>query len=270
MARHYSTSQLRILLIEPSGVQASVITSYLQKLGATHIDHVGTAQQAMNSLKKAEYELVLSAMYLADMSGVELLTLIRSLPETQNQAFILVSSETRPQMLEPVRQLGICAIVPKPFTEAQLAQALNTTLDYLSDDMTFDGEILLDSLRVLLVDDSRAARNFMRQVLGNLGVLLISEASNGREAMNQLEANSFDLVLTDYNMPEMDGRQLVEYIRNSSWQSDLPILMVSSETNAGRLAAVEQAGVSGICDKPFEPAIIRALIGKVLQQKQHD
>lgn len=270
MARHYSTTQLRILLIEPSGVQASVITSYLQKLGASHIDHVTTAQQAMTHLQKNEYELVLSAMYLADMTGVELLTLMRSLPETQNLAFILVSSETRPQMLEPVRQLGVCAIVPKPFTQDLLQRALNTTLDYLSDDTSFDEEVSLDSLRVLLVDDSRAARNYMRQVLGNVGVRLITEAANGREAMNLLEASSFDLVLTDYNMPEMDGQQLIEYIRKDSWQSDLPILMVSSESNAGRLAAVEQAGVSGICDKPFEPAVIRALIGKVLQQNRHD
>lgn len=85
----------------------------------------------------------------------------------------------------------------------------------------------------------------MRQVLGNVGVRLITRAANGREAMNLLEASSFDLVLTDYNMPEMDGQQLIEYIRKDSWQSDLPILMVSSETNSGRLAAVEQAGVSG-------------------------
>ena len=73
-----------------------------------------------------------------------------------------------------------------------------------------------------------------------------------------------DLVVTDYNMPEMDGRQLVEYIRQQSWQRSVPILMVTSEQSFSRLAAVEEAGVSGICDKPFEPGTIRRLLQRIL------
>ena len=75
-----------------------------------------------------------------------------------------------------------------------------------------------------------------------------------------------DLVVTDYNMPEMDGREFVEYVRSRSWQRSVPILMVTSETDQGRLAAVEEAGVSGICDKPFEPAVVRCLLARMLSQ----
>ncbi len=74
-----------------------------------------------------------------------------------------------------------------------------------------------------------------------------------------------DLVVTDYNMPEMDGRGLVDYIRTKSWQNSVPILMVTSESDEGRLAAIEEAGVSGICDKPFEPDIVKALLTKILR-----
>ena len=73
-----------------------------------------------------------------------------------------------------------------------------------------------------------------------------------------------DLVITDYNMPEMDGRQLVEYIRQQSWQSTVPVLMVTSEHNQQRLAAVERAGVSAICDKPFEQESIKRLLAEAL------
>jgi len=79
-----------------------------------------------------------------------------------------------------------------------------------------------------------------------------------------IQQQYFDLVVTDYNMPEMDGRELTEYIRTQSWQSSVPILMVSSESNESRLAAVTQAGVSGVCDKPFEPAMVRGLLQKML------
>ena len=79
-----------------------------------------------------------------------------------------------------------------------------------------------------------------------------------------LQTTMVDLVITDYNMPEMDGRELTEYIRTQSWQAEVPILMVTSEQNMGRLAAVERAGVSAICDKPFEAGNIRRLISDAL------
>ena len=65
-------------------------------------------------------------------------------------------------------------------------------------------------------------------------------------------------------MPEMDGRGLIEFIRSRSWQASVPILMVTSETDQGRLAGIEEAGVSGICDKPFEPEFVKHLLNRIL------
>jgi len=100
--------------------------------------------------------------------------------------------------------------------------------------------------------------------LENLGIEHFLEAEDGRQAVELLGGNFVDLVITDYNMPEMDGKELVEHIRKQSWQSSVPILMVTSEQNTSRLAAVEQAGVSAICDKPFEPSSVKAMIEKAL------
>jgi two-component system chemotaxis response regulator CheY len=129
-----------------------------------------------------------------------------------------------------------------------------------------DMDIDFGSLRVLLVDDSRNARHFIRRVLENLGLRHFVEAENGREAVVHLDSTMFDLIVTDYNMPEMDGLALVDYVRRQSWQATVPILMVTSESDQGRLAAVEQSGVSGICDKPFEPSVIRGLLRQALLQ----
>jgi two-component system chemotaxis response regulator CheY len=99
-----------------------------------------------------------------------------------------------------------------------------------------------------------------------MGIEHIVEAENGKAAVTELADTMFDLVLTDYNMPEMDGRALVEYIRTQSWQTEVPILMLTSENNQGRLAAVEKAGVSAICDKPFDQGNIRNLIIQALRK----
>jgi two-component system chemotaxis response regulator CheY len=94
----------------------------------------------------------------------------------------------------------------------QLALAINSTLDYLSPDYSFDNQFDLEVIRVLLVDDSANARHFMRRVLENLGIRHIIEAADGKEAA-LMEETMVDLVVTDYNMPEMDGREFVEYVR---------------------------------------------------------
>ncbi|MBL8440864.1 MAG: response regulator, partial [Betaproteobacteria bacterium] len=146
-----------------------------------------------------------------------------------------------------------------PFTEQQLSRALYAAADYLNPSADLD-PAELERLRVLLVDDSVASRRHLRRLLEELGVERITEAVNGRDAVACLQNTMVDLVITDYNMPEMDGRELTEYIRTQSWQNAVPVLMVTSEQNMGRLAAVEKAGVSAICDKPFEATSIRRLI----------
>ena len=268
MSSFYEPSDLRTLLIEPSLVQSKVMLALLAELGITDVQRVASGKMALELLIPLDAKspnLILSALYLPDMSGIEFLTQLRNQPSTQDLAFILISSETRPQVLEPVRQLGACAILPKPFTSEHLNNALMMTLDYLSVDHSLEQqEIDLEIIRVLLVDDSRAARNYMRKVLENMGIRNITEAENGQTAKLILEENTFDMLITDYNMPEMDGKELVEFVRTQSWQSHIPILMVSSETDHGRLAAVEQAGVSGICDKPFEPAMVKSLLERFL------
>ncbi len=259
-------ASMLVYLVEPSSVQASLIRHMLSEQGVLNVTHFESAAPMLAQAKVAPPALVISALYLADMQGTELVQRLRADPATTDTPFILVSSETRPQVLEPVRQSGVCGILPKPFSQAQLDKALRATMDYLDPETLaeFD-EADLAAIKVLMVDDSDSARHFMRHTLENMGIVNIVEAKDGSEAVVLLAESSFDLVITDYNMPEMDGKALIEFIRTRSWQSTIPVLMVTSESNYGRLAAIEEAGVSGICDKPFEPATVRALLTRILK-----
>ena len=119
-------------------------------------------------------------------------------------------------------------------------------------------------LNVLVVDDSNTARKHIMRVLNNMGIEQITTAENGEQALNLVADRYFDLVVTDYNMPQMDGAELVEHIRRGSAQASIPIIMVSSESDESRLAAVTQAGVSAICDKPFDAFTVKQLIEKIV------
>ncbi|MFZ2266689.1 MAG: response regulator [Azonexus sp.] len=265
MALTISLADLSVLLVEPSHMQAGLVSRMLQHQGVRHVRLVDTAAGALAAMTEtaADGLVVISSLYLPDMAGTELVGAMRADPNLENIPFILISSETRPQVLEPVRQSGACSIVTKPFNEQQLSRALYAAADYLNPPEDLDVADI-EGLRVLLVDDSLASRHHLRRLLEELGIERITEAVDGKGAVAILEQTMFDLVITDYNMPEMDGRELTEYIRTQSWQAEVPVLMVTSEQNMGRLAAVERAGVSAICDKPFEAGSIRKLISESL------
>jgi two-component system chemotaxis response regulator CheY len=260
MALTTSLADLSVLLVEPSQMQAHLVERMLANQGVRRVKTVESGLAALAELSEnSEGLVVISSLYLPDMAGTDLVAAMREDEALESIPFILVSSETRPQVLEPVRQSGACSIVAKPFTEQQLSRALYAAADYLNPPADVDAAEI-ENLRILLVDDSLASRRHLRRMLADLGVEKITEAADGKEAVALLQATTVDLVITDYNMPEMDGRELTEYIRTQSWQCDVPVLMVTSEQNMGRLAAVERAGVSAICDKPFEAGTIRRLI----------
>jgi two-component system chemotaxis response regulator CheY len=239
----------------------------LAQHGVKNVTYFDSGTPMLARCKAEPPMLVISALYLPDMLGTELVQVLRESADTECVPFILISSETRPQVLEPVRQSGACAILPKPFSDMQLDTALRATLDYLDNDSPLElDDVDLNSLKVLLVDDSVSARNFIRRVLQNMGMTQFIEASNGSEATVILSETPVDLVVTDYNMPELDGKGLIEYIRQRSWQQTVPVLMVTSESNYSRLAAVEEAGVSGICDKPMETAVLKTILTRILRQ----
>lgn len=259
-------SELSILLIEPSSTQRKIIVSHLEQAGVKHIDGVANANDALTLIKQYPPDLIISAMYLPDSTATELLNTVRSNQPDDPVNFMLVSSETRFSALDPIRQAGVVAILPKPFNHEDLQRALRTTVDYVNPSEIELENYDVSELKVLLVDDSLTARNHIKRVLTNLGMGRISTAENGRDAIDVLQQESFDLLITDLNMPEMDGQELVQYIREEMRETLLPILVVTSAGDDARLGSIENSGVSAICDKPFEPQSIREMLYRVLDE----
>jgi two-component system, chemotaxis family, chemotaxis protein CheY len=259
-----SISQLDVLLVEPSGTQQRIIQEYLSELGALEPNRVHTGGEALTAMHNRVPDLVISAMHLPDMTGTELIQQMRNDAATLDVAFILISSETSIRYLEPLRQAGVISILPKPFNRNQLRTSLLSTLDFLEPDPLELKQFVPDELHVMIVDDSFTSRRIMRQMLGRMGIEQFSEAENGREAIELIEKEFFDLIVTDYNMPEVDGEQLSQFIRNQSTQPSVPVLMVTSETDSSRLAGIAQSGVSAVFDKPITVETLRETIQRVL------
>jgi two-component system chemotaxis response regulator CheY len=257
-------STLHIYLVEPSHTQQIIIGQYLAEAGIVDIKRMSSGNEALSALKHSLPDLILSAMYLPDMTGVDLVNAIRRDNASYDMAFLLVSSETNIKYLEPIRQAGAIAILPKPFTLSELMTSLKATIDYLHPQKLEFKHIDLADLQVLIVDDSDFSRKFISRIFSDVGIENIVLAENGKQALAICNQQYFDLIVTDYNMPEMDGLQLIKHIRANEEKRFIPILMVTSEQNKNRLAAVEHAGVSALLDKPFEPELIKQLVIRLL------
>ncbi|MCF6281668.1 MAG: response regulator [Candidatus Polarisedimenticolaceae bacterium] len=254
-------AELMVVLIEPSSTQRRIITGYLNKLDITRIEIMEIDSHPIEQIQRLKPDLVISALYLSnELTGTDLIQQMRQDDTLNNTAFMLISSETRFRYLDPIRQAGVIAILPKPFSINELKIALNATLEYVDPSEVALNNYDPESLKVLIVDDSRMARKHIRRVLENMGLKDFTEAIDGAQGIELIHEHYFDLVVTDYNMPNMDGGELVDQIRSNSAQSGIPILMVTSESNENRLAAVQQSGVSAICDKPFEPSTVKQLL----------
>ncbi len=257
-------SDLLVMLVEPSSTQQRIVQQQLEELGIADPILVEDGVGALEGMRGQQPDLVVSSLYLPDMSGSELLEAMRDEELLQEIPFILISSETRIRYLEPIRQAGALAILPKPFTQKELRLAVSATLDFMEPTPVQLNNYDPESVEVLIVDDSALSRKHIRTVLSSMGMEQFTEARDGAEALSLLQECYFDLVVTDYNMPNMNGKELIDRIRGSDVQPSIPVLMVTSEQNENHLAAIQQAGVSAICNKPFEPAVLRKLIEQIL------
>ena len=122
-------------------------------------------------------------------------------------------------------------------------------------------------LRVLIVDDSPAMRAFIRRVvqLSGLEVAAYFQAGEGREALRLLAGEKVDVILTDINMPGMDGGQFVAHLQADRLLQAIPVVVVSTDATAGRMQQMLALGASGYVTKPFSPEVLRQELDRVLE-----
>ena len=107
-------------------------------------------------------------------------------------------------------------------------------------------------------------RRIIVNTLHTLGYSNLTEAINGRDAIDKLGQRSFDLIITDWNMPVMDGITLTYLLKHSKDHQDIPILMVTTRSAQEDIVAAIKAGVNGYIVKPFSPDTLKSKIEQVL------
>ena len=123
-----------------------------------------------------------------------------------------------------------------------------------------------NNLKFLVVDDFSTMRRIVRNLLKELGYSSVEEAEDGSAALAKLKRDTFDFVISDWNMPGMDGLQLLQAVRADPALSALPVLMVTAEAKKENIIAAAQSGASGYIVKPFTAATLDEKITKILEK----
>ncbi len=120
---------------------------------------------------------------------------------------------------------------------------------------------------ILLVEDSKAIRSMIRVSLEESGGFYVVEAGNGFEALKTLPTRRFDLIITDINMPDINGLELIGFVKSNPAYRDIPLVIVSTEKTEEDVKRGLALGAAGYVVKPFTKADLMAAVGKVLEGK---
>lgn len=248
------------LVVEPSRVQASIIKGYLQDQGLEVVGTAASGKDAIAAVLALRPRAVISAMHLPDINGVALAEQIRAEIQVDAPGFVLITSETDDAGSGELKQLSRVQTLVKPFSASQLIETLNQVTGVSVALSPSAGKVDRSRLKVLIVDDSGTARMRVQMVLQELGFQHFLEDPDGAHAIATAARESCDLIVTDYNMPLMDGRALVSYLKQNPATSAIPILMVTTETEPRVLDPVRRLGVVAIIEKAFPAAVVGPLL----------
>lgn len=120
-------------------------------------------------------------------------------------------------------------------------------------------------MKLLVVDDSSTMRRIIKNTLARLGYKDVLEGADGVEGWEQMNSNpDIEMLITDWNMPEMNGLELVKKVRADSRFTDLPIIMVTTEGGKAEVITALKAGVNNYIVKPFTPQVLKEKLGAVM------
>ena len=221
------------------------------------------------------YPLVLLDGRMPDIDGLALAAKIRQRKELSATRIILLTSGDRPGDLARARQLGISASLLKPLQQSELMETILWVMGHQG-----DPEGLPDSpavmrppapeglagvpLRILAAEDNEFNRDLLEHMLARQG-LSATMAVDGREALALLEREPFDLLLLDIHMPELDGFEVVEAIRERERTAGghLPVIALTARSRKEDRERCLRAGMDEYLTKPFSAADLRAAMDRV-------
>lgn len=120
--------------------------------------------------------------------------------------------------------------------------------------------------KILIADDQKSLRDMIRFILQDAGLPDVKEVPDGEEALAELQQSSFDLLISDWNMPRLDGIGLLKAVRAAPALKSLPVIMLTGASSREHVVEAVKLGVSGFVKKPFDPDVLLAAVRRAIPE----
>ncbi len=254
----------RVLLVDDNAVNRRILCRMLVQWGMEVTEtRSGTACLAIiGDPDTRAFDLLLVDYEMPDLDGFAVVATLKRIPRTQYPKTIMLSSGVIPGHTERCRDLGIEALLAKPVADDELLKAVQNALGERTRDRTPEAPPQAPSprpatkpLKILLAEDNLVNQKLMIRLLGKWGHE-VTLANNGREALEQVERDTFDLVLMDMQMPVMGGLEATRLIRERECADPtaarIPIYALTAAALSEERAAALACGVDGYLTKPID------------------
>ena len=272
-----STRQSRVMVVDDS-LPARLVLQ--QTLGLLQIqsDLASSGEQAWQAIQLAEqqgqpYSLIFTDWKMAEMDGIELSRIVHQSALVHKPSFILVTAFGRDEMREYAEQAGVRSFLSKPVNRAGILRSLLGLLAPQKRAVvpSHVARKQFEACSVLLAEDNEINQQVAVELLDVVGIK-VDLANTGREALNKLLANgphSYDLVLMDLEMPEMDGHMATQLIRQEERFAKLPIVAMTAHALPEVRARCLAQGMQDYLTKPVNPEQLYQLLGRWLPQEKN-
>ena len=245
--------QPRILIVEDSAAMRNALSLTLRTI-SEDLDLAENGKAGLDIAMKRSYDMVITDVDMPIMDGFDFCRALKSNPRTCNIPVVILSSHDNDSDIENGFEVGASGYISKTNAQQHLPLLLEKLIEKAS---------LLKKRLILVVDDSQIITSIVRKGLENEGFDVIV-AHNGKQALEMISAHRPDLVLSDLNMPVMDGLTLCRTLRQHPDFSGIPFICMSAESDRYRMRQMLQCGASTYIIKPFNIDQLIIMLEKLL------
>jgi two-component system chemotaxis response regulator CheY len=244
---------MKLLIVDNSPIIAKKLQNELAD-ASIDIRSISTSGGALMTAHKWSPNVIISGVVIDDINGFDVCMLLKLIPDCAGIPVIIISSGESDEIKKKAAFVGADYYIPK---DRNLVGGIRSALDTIrssnAEKTREPKELMTENHQgeVLVVDDSSIMRRIVTNMLHTLGISAVSEAPDGAKALERIKSGGIGLVLSDWNMPVMNGLDLVKAIRLDPQNSDLPVVMVTTESGARERQIAADAGANDTIGKPF-------------------
>ncbi|MBI2073720.1 MAG: response regulator [Gemmatimonadetes bacterium] len=257
----------RVLVVDDHATSRRVVREVLTEVGSQvqEADQAAAALEAMHRAQQAgkPYDLVIIDAYMPEQDGFELAQTIRNRPQLAATRLMMLTSAGHRGDAQRCRELGVAGYLVKPVAGTELVEAAAAVLGGIGTEGGLVTRHTIEEnrrrLRILLAEDNRVNQEVAAAMLRKRGHD-VDIAENGRQAVDAVIGGTYDVVLMDIQMPELDGLEATREIRALPKGRDLPIIACTAHAMVGERERCLAAGMTGHLAKPFKPVDLFAAV----------